>query len=74
MPRHAPLQRAYHAIGEVRRHRVFRLEIGVSGGDLEDLLEVHSRMLSDNLSRYVANAHQIVGARLHRKGASAHTA
>ncbi len=55
MPRHAPLQRAYHAIGKVRRHRVFHLEIGVSGGDLEDLFEVHSRMLSDDLRCYVAD-------------------
>lgn len=64
-PRHAPLQRVYHAIGEVRRHRIFRLEVGVSGGYLEDLLEVHSRMLGNDLRRYITNAHQVVGARLH---------
>ena len=63
--RHAPLQRVYHAIGEMRRHRIFRLEVGVSGGYLEDLLEVHSRMLGNDLRRYIANAHQVVGARLH---------
>ena len=56
-PHTAPLQRVYHAISEVRRHRIFRLEVGVSGGYLEDLLEVHSRMLGNDLRRYIANAH-----------------
>ena len=56
----------------MRGNGFFGFEIRVAGRELEHALERHAGMLGYDLRGYVANAHQIVSARLHRKGASAH--
>ena len=63
---HAPLlQFANHPIGQMRGNGLFGFEIRVAGRELEHALERHAGMLGYDLRGYVANAHQIVGARLH---------